>query len=88
MKKIMERVMDLAIMHSVISSHEGRMNVYHRYESLIEFEFKGRLMVHVEQYKRTYEAQRSLNLKKQIGEINRRIIEARMIWEQYAPRDS
>ena len=86
-KKIMERVKDLAILHSVISSPERRLDTYRRYESLIEYEFRSRLMSLVERYKKTDDDERRLSLKQKMGEINRRIFEAKKIWEQYAPWD-
>ena len=88
MKKIMERIKDLAILHSVISSQERRTAAYRRYESLVELEFRSRLMYLVEQYKKTKDEERKLAVKKKIGEVNRRILEARKVWEQHAPWDT
>ena len=45
MKKIMERVKDLAIMHSSISSSEGRTATLHRYEALVDYEFRDQLLI-------------------------------------------
>ena len=88
MKKIMERIKDLAILYSVISSPERRMNIYHRYESLVELEFRERLLSLVERYKRTSDPDRRLAIKQKIGEVNRRILEAKRVWEQDAPWDT
>lgn len=88
MKKIMERIKDLAIMHSVVSSPEAREQVHKRYKSLVEIEFRSRLTDLVNRYRNTSSELTRFSLKQRIGEINRRIIECKKIWEQYAPWDS
>ena len=88
MKKIMERVKDLAILHSSISSQEGRSNTHRRYEHLVEQEFRGRLMALIDQYRWTDDEDRRFPLKGKIGEVSRRILECKNIWEQFAPRDT
>jgi len=88
MKKIMERVKDLAILHSSISSQEGRINTHTRYEHLVEQEFRNRLMALIDQYRWTDDEDRRFSLKGKIGEVSRRILECKNIWEQFAPRDT
>jgi len=88
MKKIMERLNDLAILYSSISSPEGRRHTCQRYQSLVEFEFRSRLMDMIDRYKKTTDFERKLALKRKIGEVNRRILECKEIWERYAPRDT
>ena len=87
-KKIMERIRDLAIMHSVISSEEGRLKTQKRYESLLDLEFRNRLLRLVERYKRTHDAEKKFAMKQKIGELYRRILDGKRIWERYAPRDT
>ena len=86
-KKIMEEVQDLAIQHSCISCQKRRQAVYERYERLVDLEFRYRLIKLVGQYKYTYDEAKRLTTKQKIGGLNRRILEARKIWEQYAPWD-
>lgn len=88
MRKIMERVEELAIMHSCISSPEGRMNTLRRYEALVESEFRERLLVLVERFKRTTYDQRRFELKRKIAQLNLRIMECKRIWERYSPPDA
>jgi len=88
MKKIMERVKDLAILHSVINSLEGRIETYQRYETFVEHEFRHRLLMLVNRFKFTTNPEQRSLLKQKIGQINRRIIECKRIWEQYAPWDT
>ncbi len=85
MKKILERVKDLAILHSVISSLEGRKETYQRYQWLVETEFRSRLVNLLSRFRYTTSIEQRSSLKQRIGEINRRIIECKKIWEQYAP---
>jgi len=86
MKKIMGRVKDLAILHSVINDEEGRENILERFNALVELEFRERLFRYVEQYKASQSDERKSSLKQKIGEMNRRILECKKIWEQFAPR--
>jgi hypothetical protein len=87
MKKIIERVKALAILHSSISREEGRQNIVRRFDSLIEFELREPLFSHVDRFKATKTEERKESLKKKIGDINRMIHEARKTWERYAPID-
>jgi len=88
MKKIMERIRDLAILHSSLSSEEGRLNTQRRYEAFLEARFRSRLAQLIERCQMTADPDRKLELRQKIAELTRRIIEAKRIWERYAPWDS
>jgi len=88
MKKIMERIRDLAILHSSLSSEQGRLNTQRRYEAFLEARFRSRLAQLIERCQMTDDPDRKLELKQKIAELTRRIIEAKRIWERYAPWDS
>ena len=88
MKKIMGRVNDLAILHSAISHEEGKENTRRRFNALVELEFRERLFRYIDQFKAARTDDRKASLKQKIGEMNRRILECKRIWEQYAPRDA
>jgi len=88
MKKLMERIRDLAILHSCLSSPEGRLNTYRRYEAFLEARFRSRLTHLIERCRSTADPDRKLDLKLKIAELARRILEAKRIWERYAPWDS
>jgi hypothetical protein len=88
MKKLMERIRGLAILHSCLSSAEGRLNTQRRYEAFLEAKFRSRLAHLIERCHLTDDAVRKLDLKLKIVELTRRITEARKIWERYAPWDS
>jgi len=87
MQKIMERVKALAILHSSISREEGRQNIVRRFDSLIEFEFREPLFSHIDRFKAAKTDEHKERLKRKIGDLNRRILEARKTWERYAPID-
>ena len=88
MKKIMERVKDLAIMHSSISYEEGRLAIYRRYEALVDREFRHRLLTLADRYKVEADEERRYWMKQKIAELSRRILESKRIWAQYAPAES
>jgi len=83
-RRIMERVRDLALMHSAISSAEGKLNTRKRFEQLVASEFTERILRLVSYHSRTTGDNR-YELKRKIGELNRRVLEARIIWERNAP---
>jgi hypothetical protein len=87
MRKIMERVKDLAIYHSCISSPEGRANVQRKYEALLEAKFRSRLAELIERCQRTEDPDRKAELRLKMVELTRRILEAKRIWERFAPWD-
>lgn len=82
MQKIMERVLDLAIMHAAIAHKEGKRNICRRFNALIDYEFRERLLRCVDWYKAAKTDEQKSRLKQKIGELNRRIIECRKVWEQ------
>ena len=88
MNKIMERVKDLAIMHSSISGPEDRLEVRQKYENYLNLKFRGRLFKCVEQFKLACIDERRAWLKHRISELNRRIMECNRIWERYAPPEN
>jgi len=84
-RKIMEQVKDLALLHSCISQPEGRANIQRRYENLVENEFRDPLLRLTERYQRAVGEEDRYLIKKKIAEHNRRILECKTIWEKYSP---
>ena len=84
-KMKMEHIKDLAMMHSSISHEEGRENVYHKYLAFVELEFRERLHRLVYYYRQVRYPERRYDLKRQIAELNRRIMECKNIWERFSP---
>jgi len=86
-KKVMEKVMDLAIMHSCLTASEGRLNTLKRYENLVDSEFRVLSAALAYRYKKALDRDRGFELKWKIAKLNRRILECKMIWERYAPSE-
>jgi hypothetical protein len=84
-KKIMEQVKDLAILHSCVSQPEGRANIQRRYEILVDDEFRGRLLFHAEKHQFAENEEKRLKIRRKIAELNRRILKCKTIWERYSP---
>ena len=83
-KKILEQVKDMAILHSSISRPECRANTQRRYENLVENEFRDRLISLAERYQRAVGEESRYLVKKKIAELNRRILQCQKVWERYA----
>jgi uncharacterized protein YydD (DUF2326 family) len=87
-KKIMEHVKDLAIMHSSCTHLKRRQSVYRKYEAFVDSKFRDRLLNRVQQYKRARFEDRRHFLKQEIAKLNKKILECKEIWERYAPPES
>ena len=83
-RKVLDSVKDLAIMHSALSSEEGRSNVKRRYEQILEREFFDKVMILAKRFKDTGDSERRLAIKKKIAVLNIRVIECKGVWEQFA----
>ena len=88
MRKIMERVRDLAIMHSSISDPVDRAMIAQRYENFLDIKFRDRLAVLIVQFQNCSCFEKRSGIKLKIAELNRRILEARIIWARYAPPEN
>lgn len=88
MQKIMDRIRDLAIMHSSISDPDGRVEVITQYENFIDSQFRDRLKVFAVQYNNSYFDEKRSQIKQKIAELNCRILQARKIWERLAPPEN
>ncbi len=84
-KKIMERVKDLAILHSSISSHSRKERTHQRYQSRLELEFRNRLLYLVDRYRNISDPDKRGVLKRKIGELNRRILDCKRTWSITLP---
>ena len=83
-RKAMEQVKDLALLHSCISQPEGRKNIQARFEALVNSEFRDPLLSLVDRYKRTFDEERRAKLRYKIAKLNQHILECKRVWERYA----
>ena len=88
MGKIMDRVRNLAILYSALTGTEGKQNTLRRFNSLVEYEFRERLLTCVDRFHAARNDEQKQNLKTKIAELNRRIIECKRVWEQHTPREA
>ena len=88
MKKIMERVKSLAIDHSSSSDEADRLNTQGRYERFVYRKFGEDVLLLAERYKKERDVGKRLWLKLKIGNLNRRILECKKIWERFAPPEN
>jgi hypothetical protein len=86
-KKIMERVKDLAILYSCLTLEEGREDTRRRYENLVASEFRDRLTSLVKRYQRALDFDEKMLLKPKIAELSRRTMRCKKVWEKYSTWD-
>ena len=87
-KKILEEVKDLALLHSCISSQEGRANTLRRYENLVDNEFREKLLAVAQRHHNSRNEDTRILLRHKIVELNKRIQQCKKMWERYAPWDT
>ena len=86
-KKIYEKVQDLALLHSCVSTKEGKTNIHRRFTNLIESEFKERAEILVETYKKYPQLISKEKVFDKVTELNTNIRKCNRIWHQHAYRD-
>jgi hypothetical protein len=86
-KNVVEKVKDLAILYSCLTSQEGREYTQGRYENLVSNEFRDDLMKLVERYQGTQYIDERMRLKPKIAEQSRRIMKCKEVWQKYSTWD-
>lgn len=84
LKKVYEKVKDLAITHSCISNEQGKRNTHQRYVNLVENEFRDRGLKLIESYKNNRLQMNKVKLKREIAALNSKIRKCKKIWQEYA----
>jgi len=87
-KKILQEVEHLAILYSCISDNQGRQRAFNRYRTLVDKEFRNKALFLIGKYRITNDPEEKLELKQKISELNKRILQCKKLWEQYAPWDT
>ena len=87
-KKILQEVEHIAILYSCVSDNQGRQRTFNRYKTLVEKEFRNKALFLIGKYRITNDSEERLALREKISELNKRILQCKKIWEQYAPRDT
>ncbi len=84
LKKIYERIKDLAILHSSISHEEGRANIRQRYNNLVDDEFRTQRNEILDTLRKNPQLIDKGKALERLSELNIRISKAYSIWNQYA----
>ena len=88
MQKILERVKDLAIMHSCISQPENQHAVYNQFKSFMAFQFTDEVEELARQLHSDITNDERYRIKRRIESLGRTIRRCKKVWEQFAPPDS
>jgi len=83
-KKVYERVKDLAITHSCISNEDGRINTHNKYRSLVENEFQDQARLLYDTFKKYPQWVNKQKLLERLAELNSKIRKCKRIWKEYA----
>jgi len=88
MKKILERVKDLAIMHSCINQFENQKLVYEKFKNFMAYHFTDEVeelatKLHIYGISLNKKA----GIEKRIARLTKEIHKCKIMWEQHAPSD-
>jgi len=84
LRKIYEKVDDLALLHSCICQEEGKLNIRKRFKKLVDDEFRNRLLMLFETYRKYPHLINKEKLFARISELNGRILRCEHIWRKRA----
>lgn len=84
LKKIYERVKDLADTHAAISQQEGKDNTKQKYINLIETEFRDNAIILLKTYNEYPHLVNKEKLFERIAQTNSKILKCKDIWNKYA----
>lgn len=87
LRKIYERVKELAIRHSCISQAEGKTNTFRRFDKLVHDEFINRAGKLLETYRKYPHLVNKEKLFTRIAELNTKAQRCRDIWRKHAYSD-
>ncbi len=76
MQKIMERIKDLAILYSVIQNTEDKIEIYEKYQKILDKEFRIRLS--------SLQKKSEYGINSRIFEVKCKILEGERTWKQYS----
>jgi hypothetical protein len=83
-KKVPEKVKDLAILYSCLTSAEGREHTLGRYENLVNREFRDELMNLIDKYQMPEDRDEKMCLKPKIAKVSQRIMKCKEVWQKYS----
>ena len=86
-KKILEKVQDLALLHSCITHQEGKTNIHRRFTNLVQNEFRDKALILLETYKKYPQLINKEKAFERIVDLNSNIRKCKGIWQKYAYQD-
>lgn len=87
LKKIFEKVNDMALLHSSISHDEGKKNTHERFKNLVENEFRDRAIMLIETLRQHGVWLNKARILREIAALNGRIRKCNQIWQKHAYQD-
>jgi hypothetical protein len=87
-KEILQEVEHLAILYSCISDNHRRQRTFNRYKTLVDKEFRNKALFLAGKCRITNDSEERIELKEKISKLNKRILQCKRLWEQYAPWDT
>lgn len=82
--KTAERAKDLAIMHSAVSSKEGKEDIKKRFVALANSRFRNRALRLLAMHRLSRDEEKRQELHSKIEQLNKQIRRLRAIWKKYA----
>ena len=83
-QKLIDRVQELALLHSCLSTEAGRTNTKERFKKFLEDEFQDKLEKLAQRLHRTKGSEGQSEIKCKIGQIQRQILELYQVWAKHA----
>ena len=83
-KKLAQKVKDLAILHSCLSTAEGRVSTQARFKGLLEAEFQDRLENLAQKLHQARDGVDQAEVRLKIGRIQRQVWELSSTWAKHA----
>ena len=87
LKKIFEKVSDMALLHSCISHDEGKKNTHERFKNLVGNEFRDRAVMLLETLRNYGVWVDKARIFREIAALNGRIRKCNQIWQKHAYQD-
>lgn len=87
LKKIYEKIYDLALLHSCVSGEDQKRNIHRKFRALVQSEFRDNALMLLENFKKYPLLTKKEEIHKRIAELNRQIRRCNQIWQLHAWKD-
>lgn len=83
-QKLIDRVQELALLHSCISQEAGKANTKERFKKFLEDEFQEKLEKLAQRLHKAKDSAGQADIRCKIGQIQRQILELHQVWAEHA----